>query len=82
MHIHDVYCIATVMTHRSGFRFVLVGYFASSSLYLVYCLLLLRLLRSVVLVIASCGVFCVEVTPFGMLLVIVATITIGCAGFR
>ena len=71
----------TITTCHSGFRFVLVGYFMWSSLYLAYCLLLLRLLRSVVLVIASCGVFCVEVTPFGMLLVIVATITIGHAGF-
>ena len=61
---------------------LLVGYLAWSSLYLVGCLLLVRLLRSVVLVITGYCEFYVEGTPFGVLLVIVATVTTRCAGFR
>ena len=41
----------------------------------------LQLLRFVILVFACCRLFDVEFTLFGGMLVVVVTVTMGCAGF-
>ena len=77
LHKHVV---ATVTTHRSDFCFVPVGAWNCR----IMCMLIAFIWRSTWLVIPvfdTCGLFCIEVTLFGVMLVTAVTGRIGRTGF-